>query len=147
MVLAIFVNLVTLANLANLVMTIFVNLVNLVNLANLLILVIAIFANLVNLVNLANLVLAICVNFDMSYYLKNNKIFHKTKIFMKISIVFKNLFQSVREKIKIEKVVHEKFKSNVLNKKKISCVRKDFKLCKKLNVVKKNLSCIRKKIS
>ena len=39
------------------------------------------------------------------------------KFFIKISIVFNNLFQSVREKIKIEKVAHEKFKLNVVNKK------------------------------
>ena len=77
----------------------------------------------------------------MFYYPKDKKIFHR-KIFHKISIVFKNLFQSVREiEIIIEKVLHKKVKSNVVNKKKslvehcvrkiLSCVRKNFKLRKK----------------
>ena len=37
------------------------------------------------------------------------------KFSLKISIVLKNLFQSVREKTKIEKVVHEKLKLNTVN--------------------------------
>ena len=67
---------------------------------------------------------------------QNKKIFHRNylRIFIKISIVFKTLFQSVREKIEIESVVHEKFKLNVVNKKNLveQCVRKKkFKFCKK----------------
>ena len=46
---------------------------------------------------------------------KTKKYFTETKIVIKISIVYRNLFQSVREKIKIEKVVHEKFKLNFMN--------------------------------
>ena len=48
---------------------------------------------------------------------KERKYFTETKIFIKISIIFKNLFQSVREKIKIEKVVHEKFKLKIVRTK------------------------------
>ena len=47
---------------------------------------------------------------------KTRNYFTETKIFIKISVMFNNLFQSVREKMKIEKVVHEKLKSNVVNR-------------------------------
>ena len=114
--LAIFSNYTNLANLANLVLAILANLVNLANLANLINL-----ANFLNLDNLANLVLAIFDNLAMFYWgftiSKTRKHFTETKIFIKISIVFKNLFQSVRAKIKIEEVVYEK---------KLSCLRKKF---------------------
>ena len=111
--LAIFSNYTNLANLANLVLAILANLVNLANLINL--------ANFLNLDNLANLVLAIFDNLAMFYWgftiSKTRKHFTETKIFIKISIVFKNLFQSVRAKIKIEEVVYEK---------KLNCLRKNF---------------------
>ena len=50
-------------------------------------------------------------------YPKTIKYFTETKIFIKISIVFKNLFQRVGDKIKIKKVVHEKLKLNLVNPK------------------------------
>ena len=55
----------------------------------------------------------------------------------------------LEKNIKIEKVVHEKFKLNVVNPKKFSrtMCKKKFKLCERkgLSCVKK-LSCIRKKL-
>ena len=74
----------------------------------------------------------------MFHYPQNKKYFTETKIFIKIKIVFKNLFQSVREKIRIEKVVHEKFKLNVVNQNN----------CKILveQCVRKVLSCVGEKI-
>ena len=71
---------------------------------------------------------------------RGENISQKTKIFIKISIVFKSLFQSVREKkIKIEKVVHEKLLltlrikktkifSGTICKKKFKLVRKKFEI-------------------
>ena len=50
------------------------------------------------------------------HYPKTKEYFTETKIFMgKVRIVFKNLLQSSREKINIEKVLHEKLKLNIAN--------------------------------
>ena len=84
---------------------------------------------------------------------KTRKYFTETKIFIKISIVFKKVFQIVREKDKIEKVVHEKFKLNVVNvvnQERFSrtMCKKNFKLCeKKIKLSKKKLNCVRKKLN
>ena len=78
------------------------------------------------------------------YLPKEKKYSTETNIFIKISLVFKNLFQSVREKNKIEKVVHEQFKLNIVNQKRFlveHCVRKI------LSRMRKNLSCVRKSLS
>ena len=86
--------------------------------ANLVNLNLAIFTNLANLANLIPAIFANFANLANFRYPKTRKYFTETKIFIKISIVVKTLFQSVREKIKIEKVVHEKLKLNVVNQKK-----------------------------
>ena len=70
--------------------------------------VLPILVNLVNVVHLVHLVewiLDIWGKLDMFYYPKDRKYFIETKIFIKILIVFKNLFQSVREKVQSSKKI------------------------------------------
>ena len=64
-----------------------VNLVHFVYLANWILII---------LVQLANWILTIWVSW-MFYYPKDRKLFHRIKIFIKILIILKNLFQSVRK--------------------------------------------------
>ena len=58
----------------------------------------------------------VSVSFNTLYEQERPKII---KFSLKTSIIYKYFFQSVREKIKIETVVQEKFKLNIVNQKKI----------------------------
>ena len=63
---------------------------------------------LVHLVHFVHLVIANLDNFTIK---KSRKYFIETKTFIKISIIFKNLFKSIREKLKVDQknfVVREK---------------------------------------
>ena len=56
--------------------------------------------NLVRMIHLINMLLAILDNFTLQ---KTGKYLKETETLIKIRIVFKNLFQSIREKLRVEK--------------------------------------------
>ena len=74
-----------------------------------------------HLVHLANWILGFWIFGSSWIYFtvqRTRKHFIETKIFIKIPIVFKTLFQSVRERVQS-------------GKKNLRCIRKKFKLCER----------------
>ena len=74
-----------------------------VNLVNLVLAILVNLVSVVHLVHLANWILDIWSSWICFTIQKTRKYFIETKVFTKIPMVFKNLFQCVREKGQIKK--------------------------------------------